>query len=288
MSTATIRSFREELLPSASLRASRSPAAARSRQNQAPPAPEVTVQTVDSQPVPLESDLHRAHRRFARGRGACARRRHRAQAPLPGRQPRRAGPADVPDRSGARACARGARRAPKLPSPRRAWTKRVVSAIACCRCSRRTRSARAGATKRCRASKSRRRTCRRPSRSCAWRSSISEYTDVRAPISGLTSREVLSEGSLVSTDQASSLLTKIVQVDPLYVEFAVPEAEAAMIRGGLAPANKSAPPPGVKLILENGSEYPQAAQVDVRRQRRGHATRAPCACAPCCRTRTRS
>lgn len=87
------------------------------------------------------------------------------------------------------------------------------------------------------------------------------YTDVRAPISGLTSREVLSEGSLVSTDQQSSLLTKIVQVDPLYIEFTVPEAEAAMIRSELAPANRSARPPGVKLILENGSEYPQAAQV---------------------------
>ena len=88
-----------------------------------------------------------------------------------------------------------------------------------------------------------------------------EYTDVRAPISGLTSREVLSEGSLVSTDQQSSLLTKIVQVDPLYVEFTVPEAEAAMIRSGLAPATQSARPPGVKLVLEDGSEYPQAAQV---------------------------
>jgi membrane fusion protein (multidrug efflux system) len=88
-----------------------------------------------------------------------------------------------------------------------------------------------------------------------------EYTDVRAPIAGLASREVLSEGSLVSTDQQSSLLTKIVQVDPLYIEFSVPEAEAALLRNGLAPANQSARPPGVKLILEDGSEYPQAAQL---------------------------
>jgi membrane fusion protein (multidrug efflux system) len=87
------------------------------------------------------------------------------------------------------------------------------------------------------------------------------YTDVRAPITGLTSRETLSEGSLISTDQASSLLTKIVQVDPLYVEFDVPEAEAAMIRSGLAPASKSAAQPGVKLVMEDGSEYPQPAQV---------------------------
>jgi membrane fusion protein, multidrug efflux system len=88
-----------------------------------------------------------------------------------------------------------------------------------------------------------------------------EYTDVRAPIGGLASREVLSEGSLVSTDQQSSLLTKIVQVDPLYIEFSVPEAEAALLRNGLASASASARPPGVKLILEDGSEYPQAAQL---------------------------
>jgi membrane fusion protein (multidrug efflux system) len=87
-----------------------------------------------------------------------------------------------------------------------------------------------------------------------------EYTDVRAPISGLSSREVLSEGSLVSTEQSSSLLTKIVQVDPLYVEFSVPEAEAAMIRATLAPANK-ANPPTVTLVLENGQEYPETAKV---------------------------
>ncbi len=87
------------------------------------------------------------------------------------------------------------------------------------------------------------------------------YTDVRAPITGLTSSETLSEGSLISTEQSSSLLTRIVQVDPLYVEFDVPESEASMIRGSLAPANRSAPPLGVKLVMEDGSEYPQLAQV---------------------------
>lgn len=87
-----------------------------------------------------------------------------------------------------------------------------------------------------------------------------EYSDVRAPIAGLTSREVMSEGSLVSTDQGSSLLTTIVQVDPLYVEFSVPEAEASLIRGGLAPS-KTAVAPVVKLVLEDGSEYADAAKV---------------------------
>jgi membrane fusion protein (multidrug efflux system) len=82
---------------------------------------------------------------------------------------------------------------------------------------------------------------------------------VRAPISGLTSREVLSEGSLVSTDQVSSLLTRIVQVDPLYVEFAVPEAEASLIRGALASSKDAGI--SVKLVMEGGEEYADAAKV---------------------------
>lgn len=87
-----------------------------------------------------------------------------------------------------------------------------------------------------------------------------DYSDVRAPISGLTSREVLSEGSLVSTDQNSSLLTRIVQIDPLYVEFSAPEAEAVLLRNSLAPASKQ-PAPVVKLLLDDGSEYPDAAKL---------------------------
>lgn len=87
-----------------------------------------------------------------------------------------------------------------------------------------------------------------------------EYSDVRAPISGLTSREMMSEGSLVSTDGDSGLLTRIVQIDPLYVEFSVPEAEATLLRTALAPASKSAAPV-VKLLLDDGTEYPDAAKL---------------------------
>jgi|HigsolmetaAR201D_1030396.scaffolds.fasta_scaffold00937_10 membrane fusion protein (multidrug efflux system) len=86
-----------------------------------------------------------------------------------------------------------------------------------------------------------------------------EYTDVRAPISGLTSREVLSEGSLVSTDQSSSLLTRIVQIDPLYVEFSVPEAEAMLLRAGLAQGGEGAL--SVRLLLEDGREHPDLAKL---------------------------
>jgi membrane fusion protein, multidrug efflux system len=60
------------------------------------------------------------------------------------------------------------------------------------------------------------------------------YTDVRAPIAGVTSREVRSEGSLVTAGDDSSLLTYLVQTDRLYVEFALPDGEAGLVRAALA------------------------------------------------------
>jgi membrane fusion protein (multidrug efflux system) len=59
------------------------------------------------------------------------------------------------------------------------------------------------------------------------------YTDVRAPISGMTSREVRSEGSLVTAGDDSSLLTYIVQAERLYVDVAVADTDAELIRGAL-------------------------------------------------------
>lgn len=60
------------------------------------------------------------------------------------------------------------------------------------------------------------------------------YTDVRAPIAGLTSREVRSEGSLVTAGTDSSLLTYIVQADRLYVDLAVADTDAELVRAALA------------------------------------------------------
>jgi membrane fusion protein (multidrug efflux system) len=60
------------------------------------------------------------------------------------------------------------------------------------------------------------------------------YTKVRAPITGIASREARSEGSLITAGSDSSLLTRIVQLQPLYVEFAAPEQEAAAIRAAWA------------------------------------------------------
>jgi membrane fusion protein (multidrug efflux system) len=59
------------------------------------------------------------------------------------------------------------------------------------------------------------------------------YTEVRAPISGLTSREARSEGSLVKSDDDTALLTRISQTDKLYIQFAMPVNEAELVRSAL-------------------------------------------------------
>jgi membrane fusion protein (multidrug efflux system) len=57
-----------------------------------------------------------------------------------------------------------------------------------------------------------------------------EYTKVTAPIDGITSREQVSEGSLIGTDATSSLLTSITQFDPVYINFSFSDTEAAEMR----------------------------------------------------------
>ncbi len=75
------------------------------------------------------------------------------------------------------------------------------------------------------------------------------YTDVRAPIDGLTSREVRSEGSLVTAGGESSLLTYIVQADRLYVDFAVSDSDAEVLRAALSDSGASV---GVRVLDTRG------------------------------------
>ena len=86
------------------------------------------------------------------------------------------------------------------------------------------------------------------------------YTSVRAPISGLTSREVRSEGSLVTAGGDSSLLTHIVQSDRLYVQFAVPQAEAASISAALSAGASS--PVTVDVLDTAGKPLAEGAKVE--------------------------
>jgi len=56
------------------------------------------------------------------------------------------------------------------------------------------------------------------------------YTRVDAPISGIVRKESCSVGTLVATTTEASLLTTMVQVDPLYVNFSVPGADFTLMK----------------------------------------------------------
>lgn len=91
------------------------------------------------------------------------------------------------------------------------------------------------------------------------------YTKVKAPISGVTGQEQVPEGSLISTGADSGLLTRITQLDPLYVNFSVSEAELRQARA-LLEAQGLWETAGdfvrVEIEFGDGSTYPLKAKVD--------------------------
>lgn len=93
-----------------------------------------------------------------------------------------------------------------------------------------------------------------------------DYTTVKAPISGITSKETRSEGSLmVAGDPNSSLLTQITQLDPVYVNFAYPDQVLERLRADLQAGHLRMPEDGkltVELELGNGERYPYQGRVD--------------------------
>jgi membrane fusion protein (multidrug efflux system) len=66
------------------------------------------------------------------------------------------------------------------------------------------------------------------------------YTLVAAPVVGISGRAEHSEGSLITTDAAGSLLTTINQVNPIWVRFSLSESDLAKIPSGRL--NGNAPP----------------------------------------------
>lgn len=91
-----------------------------------------------------------------------------------------------------------------------------------------------------------------------------EYTTVESPIEGRAGRAQVTEGALVS-DTEGTLLTTVEQFAPVYVNFAQSSSDLLEIRAQLASGQLKLPDEGrveVKLILENGSEYPHPGYVD--------------------------
>ena len=100
------------------------------------------------------------------------------------------------------------------------------------------------------------------------------YTHVVAPISGVTGVAAKSEGNLITT--SDSLLTTIVQTDPIYVNFSVSEADLLRVSklvkaGQLAiPGKKSVHGTygfGVTVQLSDGSKYPLTGKLNFASER---------------------
>jgi membrane fusion protein (multidrug efflux system) len=72
------------------------------------------------------------------------------------------------------------------------------------------------------------------------------YTRVTAPIAGVSGRALRSEGSLVTANTDSALLTTVTQVNPIWVRFPLAESDYSRVRGN----NRAA---RVQIINEDGT-----------------------------------
>jgi membrane fusion protein (multidrug efflux system) len=88
-----------------------------------------------------------------------------------------------------------------------------------------------------------------------------EYTRVESPVSGVASRALRSEGSLVSGPDV--LLTTVIQVDPMWVNFGIPDTEQARRTKEAAEGKLKLPKNfEVELRLADGTLYRQKGKLD--------------------------
>jgi len=89
------------------------------------------------------------------------------------------------------------------------------------------------------------------------------YTKVESPVAGITGRSMRQEGSLISGPDA--LLTSITQVDPIWVNFGVPDNEQAQIQKEVQAKQLALPKDGnfeVALRRADGSLYEKTGRLN--------------------------
>ncbi|HEX4326848.1 MAG TPA: efflux RND transporter periplasmic adaptor subunit [Burkholderiales bacterium] len=90
-----------------------------------------------------------------------------------------------------------------------------------------------------------------------------QYARVDSPITGLASRALKSEGALVSGPDV--LLTTVSQVNPIYVNFGVPDSDQLKLRNDIASGAVKLPNDGkldVQVKYPDGTAYPQTGKMD--------------------------
>jgi membrane fusion protein (multidrug efflux system) len=83
------------------------------------------------------------------------------------------------------------------------------------------------------------------------------YATVTAPIEGRAGRALVTEGALVGQGEATQL-TRIEQIDPVFVNFSLSVAEMQELRGSA----KTREPARVEILLPEGKAYPHSGTLD--------------------------
>ncbi|MEO8155766.1 MAG: efflux RND transporter periplasmic adaptor subunit [Rhizobacter sp.] len=90
------------------------------------------------------------------------------------------------------------------------------------------------------------------------------YASVTSPISGRIGRALVTEGALVGQGEATQLAV-VQQINPMYVNFTQSTTEVLQLRRALESGKfkraGAADSASVRVVLEDGSEYPQAGKL---------------------------
>jgi len=79
------------------------------------------------------------------------------------------------------------------------------------------------------------------------------YTNVTAPVAGISGRAEHSLGTLITTDAGGSLLTTVNQLSPIWVRFSLAETDLAKLPAGRVGRGS---PVDMQLVLPGGRLYP--------------------------------
>lgn len=90
-----------------------------------------------------------------------------------------------------------------------------------------------------------------------------DYTQIRSPIDGVTGRALLNRGALVQAE-SNSLLTTMVQTDPVHINFGIPENDRLRMRREIAAGLLVLPAEGfhVDLVDEDGNAEGRDGEID--------------------------
>ncbi|HZZ94845.1 MAG TPA: efflux RND transporter periplasmic adaptor subunit [Usitatibacter sp.] len=90
------------------------------------------------------------------------------------------------------------------------------------------------------------------------------YTRVTTPIGGITGRALRSEGSLVTANTDSALLTNVTQVNPIWILFPLAERDFDSVRGAQRSARVQIVDESGKLLADNGKLNFTSTTVDTK------------------------